>query len=310
MTYDWLTGGAMKIIVSGASGLIGGALCQHLGEKGHEVLRLVRREPGSDDEIEWHPDQGRVDAGRLEGLDGVCHLAGENIAAGRWTAARKRRIEDSRIGGTNLLARALATAERGPRVLVSASAIGYYGDRGEEVLEESSAPGRGFLPDVCRAWENATDAARDAGIRVVTPRVGVVLSPAGGALAPMLLPFKLGLGGPIGAGRNWMSWISLDDLVRVLAFALEEERLEGPVNAVAPAPERFKDFARTLGRVLARPAFLALPAFAVKLALGEMAKELLLASARVRPARLEGSGFRFEHGSLESALRHVLKRPG
>ena len=298
----------MKVIVSGASGLVGKALCARLAEREHQVLRLVRRASISADEIQWHPDQGRLNGRQLMGVDAACHLAGENIAAGRWNAARKERIEESRVEGTHLLAETLANADQGPRVLVSASAIGFYGDRGDEWLDEEAAQGSGFLPDVCNAWEQAANPAREAGIRVVHPRIGVVLSAEGGALARMLLPFKLGLGGPIGNGRNWTSWITLDDLVEMIIFAIEDDRLEGPVNAVAPHPERFKDFARILGRVLSRPAFLPLPAFVAKLALGEMAEALLMASARVRAGRLSSAGFSFKHESLETALRHVLGR--
>ena len=299
----------MKIIVSGASGLVGTALCTRLGRGGHTVARLVRREPHGADEIEWHPERGELEGAALEGADAVVHLAGENIAAGRWSAARKARIESSRIEGTRLLAERSAALDAKPRVLVSASAIGYYGDRGDEWLDEGSPPGEGFLPRVCAAWEAAAEPARAAGIRVVHPRIGVVLSAEGGALAKMLLPFKLGLGGPIGDGRNWMSWISLDDLVSAILFAIENEGLAGPVNAVAPAPERFVDFARTLGRVLSRPAFMPLPAPVARLALGEMADALLMASARVRPARLSDAGFAFEHETLEAAFRSVLSRP-
>jgi len=298
----------MKILVTGSSGLVGSALVPHLKGEGHEVIRLVRSEPRSADEVAWYPDQERLAAAELVGVEGVVHLAGENIASGRWTPAKKRRIEESRTLGTRNLAQTLARLEHPPRVLVSASAIGFYGDRGDELLDENAAPGTGFLADVCRGWEQAADAARDAGVRVVHPRIGVVLSSAGGALTKMLLPFKLGLGGPMGDGRQWMSWITRHDLVRVLTHALGDEELAGPINAVTPNAVRFRDFARTLGRVLSRPAFMPMPAFAARLALGEMADELLLASARVVPTALEARGFSYEQPDLEGALRTILKR--
>ena len=299
----------MKSVVSGASGLVGKMLCARMSGGGHEVLRLVRRSSSSADEIEWYPDQNQLDESRLNGVDAAVHLAGENIAAGRWNTARKKRILDSRVEGTRLLAEALAKAETGPRVLVSASAIGIYGNRGDDWLDEDSPRGEGFLADVCAAWEAAADPARNAGVRVVHPRIGVVLSPDGGALAKMLLPFKLGLGGPIGSGHNWMSWISIDDLVGVIRHTIDNESLEGPVNAVAPQPETFVDFARTLGKVLSRPAFLPMPALAARLALGEMADELLMASSRVRASKIMNTGFTFRHTELEHAFRHVLGRP-
>jgi len=299
----------MKIVVSGASGLVGKALCASLKSDRHEVVRLVRRPASSAGEIEWYPDQGRLDERQLSGIDVAVHLAGENIAAGRWNAARKKLILESRVEGTRLLAEALARVEEGPRVLVSASAIGFYGDRGDDWLAEDSPRGEGFLAEVCAAWEAAADPARNAGIRVVHPRIGVVLSPDGGALAKMLLPFKLGLGGPIGSGRNWMSWISIDDLVGVIRHTIDTASLEGPVNAVAPEPETFVDFARTLGRVLSRPAFLPMPALAARLALGQMADELLLASTRVKATKVMSAGFTFRHAALESAFRAVLGKP-
>jgi uncharacterized protein (TIGR01777 family) len=295
-----------SIAVTGASGFIGSALVAFLSAGGHHVTPLVRR-PGGEG-IAWDPERGTVDAARLEGLDAVVHLAGESIAAGRWNETRKRRILDSRVLGTRLLAETLARLAKPPRVLVSASAIGFYGDRGDEPLQESSKPGDGFLARVCQEWEAAVEPAAARGIRVVRPRIGIVLGAAGGALPKMRTPFLLGAGGPIGDGRQWMSWISLDDLLGVLGSAVFDERLRGPINAVAPGAVRNADFAAVLGRVLGRPAFLPLPALAVRALMGEMGRELLLASQLVRPAALEAAGFRFRHADLESALRFELGR--
>ncbi|HZV02024.1 MAG TPA: TIGR01777 family oxidoreductase [Planctomycetota bacterium] len=295
-----------SIGVTGASGFVGSALAPFLTAAGHRVTRLVRG-PGRDG-IAWDPERGTIDGARLEGLDAVVHLAGHNIAAGRWTRARKRSILESRAKGTRLLAETLAKLDKPPRVLVSISAIGFYGDRGDAVVDESSAPGKGFLASVCREWESATEPARAHGIRVVTPRLGIVLGAAGGALARMLTPFLLGAGGPVGSGRQWMSWISLDDVLGVIGAALFDDRLQGAVNAVAPGAVDNREFSRVLGRVLRRPAFLPLPALAVRLLFGEMGRELLLASQRVRPAALDAAGFRFRHPDLESALRFELGR--
>lgn len=298
----------LHIAVSGASGLIGGALVRHLTTMGHRVSALVRRQPGPG-EIGWDPIADALDSNDLEGLDAVVHLAGENVGV-RWTAARKTRIRDSRVRGTRVLSEALARTRQRPAVLVSASAIGIYGDRGDEIITESSAPGpkEDFLAAVGREWENAADPARAGGIRVVHPRFGVVLSPAGGALGKMLLPFRLGLGGRLGSGSQWMSWISIDDVVGALAHLVLNGTLSGPVNITAPEPLRNRDFTRTLGRVLSRPTPFPVPAAALRLVLGEMADSTLLASARVLPERLLQSGYRFTHPDLETALRHVLAR--
>lgn len=297
----------MRILVTGAGGLIGGALVPLLTAGGHQVLRLTRgrKRPGA---ALWDPDQGSIDRAALAGLDAVVHLAGENISAGRWTAEKKARIHDSRVHGTRLLCEALAALQRPPAVLVAASAIGFYGDRGRDVVDEDSAPGAGFLADVCKEWEAATAPAAARGIRVVNLRFGVVLSAKGGALASMLTPFKLGLGGPVGGGEQYMSWIAAADAAAAVLFALATPSLSGPVNAVAPAPVSNAEFARTLGAVLARPAVLPLPAFAVRLLFGEMGEELLLASARVEPHRLQAAGFRFRFPELEPALRFLLGR--
>lgn len=295
-----------RVAITGASGLVGSALSTVLSVCGHQAVPIVRRPtPGG---ILWDPRAGSIDAEALEGIDAVVHLAGESIAGGRWTDEKKRRIEESRVLGTTLLARTLAGLQRPPRVLVSASAVGYYGDRGDERIDESSPRGEGFLAETCEPWERSADPARDAGIRVVHPRIGVVLAQRGGALAQMLPPFRFGVGGPLGSGQQWMSWIALDDLVYVLLHALAHDRIEGPVNATAPQPVRNADFTRVLGRVLRRPAFLPVPAFALRLLFGEMADHLLLTGQQVWPDRLTEDGFRFAHPDLEGALRHLLGR--
>ncbi len=298
----------MKVAVTGASGLIGGALVPFLSTGGHEVVRLVRSPPKTGDEVGWDPDAGRLDAAALRGVSAVVHLAGESIADGRWTPARKARLRSSRLGSTRLLAETLAGMDRPPRVLVCASAIGFYGDRGSEVLSEASMPGQGFLADLCQEWEEAAEPARRQGIRVVHLRIGIVLSPAGGALGKMLLPFRLGAGGRIGDGRQIMSWISLDDLLDVIHRALVDDRLRGPVNAVSPRPATNAEFTGVLGQVLRRPTVAPLPALAARLAFGEMADALLLSSARVHPHRLQAVGHTFRHSDLEAALRHLLGR--
>jgi uncharacterized protein len=299
--------GTMKILVSGSTGLVGKALVSSLAGAGHQVTRLVRSQPGpGEKDIYWDPAGGNLDSSRLEGLDGVVHLAGESIAEGRWTAEKKARIRNSRVKGTQLLAQALAQRVQRPRTLICSSAIGYYGDRGAEILREDSRPGSGFLPDVCREWEAATKPAADSGIRVVNLRTGLVLSSSGGALPKMLPPFKLGAGGKLGTGQQYMSWIAIDDLVGAIQHALEKNTLSGPVNAVSPHPVTNLEFTKTLGRVLSRPTIFAVPAFAVRLMFGQMGEDLLLASARVEPARLAGSGYVFRYPVLEGALRHVL----
>jgi hypothetical protein len=297
----------MRVLVSGSSGLVGRTLLPHLGAAGHEVVRLVRRPPPLGPlEIAWDPAAGRLDSAALEGFDAAVHLSGESIAAGRWTEARRRVLRDSRILTTRLLAEALAHAARRPRVLVVASATGYYGGRGDAVLDESAPPGAGFLATLCRDWEAAAAPATEAGIRVVHLRTGVVLSGAGGALPALLPLFRLGLGGPLGSGRQFFPWIALDDLVRVVDFAIGDEALHGPVNATAPGEVTNAGFTRVLARVLRRPAFLPAPAFALRLVLGEFASEGLLSSQRVVPRRLLDAGFAFRHPELDGALRHAL----
>jgi uncharacterized protein (TIGR01777 family) len=297
----------METLVTGSTGLVGTALVRALRAIGHNTRRLVRSgaDPGAG-EIFWDPASGKLDPKPLEGLDAVVHLAGDSIAGGRWTAAKKRRIRESRVRGTSLLAERLAGLERPPRVLVAASAVGFYGSRGAEVLTESSPSGTGFLAEVCREWEASLEPAAKRGIRVVPLRLGVILSPRGGALGKMLLPFRLGLGGKIGDGRQYMSWIAIDDVIGVVQHALVTDVLRGPVNATAPQAVTNLEFTRALGRVLGRPTIFPLPAFAARIAMGEMADELLLASARVEPWRLVESGYRFKFPEVEPALRHVL----
>jgi hypothetical protein len=294
-----------RVAVAGASGLIGRALVRRLEREGYDVLRLVRRQPKIAGEVRWDPAGGSIDAAALEGMDAVVNLAGENVGE-RWTDERRRRIRESRVGATGLLAGALARLQGRPRVLVNASAVGIYGDRGDETLTEASAPGGGFLAGVVKEWEAATKPAADAGIRLVLPRFGVVLSAAGGALGKMLTPFRLGLGGPLGGGKQWMSWISLDDAVEVILRAIRDERLSGPVNAVAGADTNAQ-FVRALGRVLHRPAIIPVPAFGLKLAFGEMAEETILVSQRAEPRVLQGIGHAFHHPDLDGALQAALK---
>jgi hypothetical protein len=299
----------MKILLTGSSGLIGQALVPLLTTGGHGVTRLVRFKPRSGKSLlYWNPAAGEIDAPKLEGFDAVVHLAGESIN-GRWNAAKKRAILESRVKGTRLLCETLAKLSHRPRVLVAASASGYYGDRGEDVLREESGAGSSFLSQVCQEWEAATKPAAERGIRVVNLRIGFVLSPAGGGLAKMLPAFKMGVGGKIGSGKQYMSWIAIDDLVQIILFATTAEALEGPANAVAPNPVTNLEFTKTLGRVLRRPAVFPMPAFAVRLAFGEMGEELLLASARLEPAQLLSVGYQFELPQLEGALRHLLHKP-
>ena len=295
----------MKVLVTGSSGLIGSALVPALRGAGHSVVRLVRERPGAD-AARWHPDDGSLDRSALDGVDAVVHLAGENIAAGRWTAKQKARIRNSRVRGTALLARAMRERDTKPKVFLSGSAVGFYGDRGAEFLDETSARGLGFLADVCAEWEAAARPAADAGVRVVNLRTGIVLSGEGGALRKMLPPFRVGLGGPVGPGTQYMSWIAIGDLVGALLHLLVTESVTGAVNLVAPNAATNREFTTALGRVLRRPTVFRVPGFALRLALGEMADEMLLASIRAQPARLAASGYRFRYPELEAALRHVL----
>jgi uncharacterized protein (TIGR01777 family) len=289
----------MKIALTGSTGLVGSALVLLLAKQGHDVVKMARP-------AKWDPEKGTIDTITLSGTDAIVHLAGENIAVGRWTVAQKARIRDSRIKGTKLIADTLSRLQNPPQVLISASAIGYYGDRGGELLQEDSAPGTGFLADVCRQWEAATDSATRKGIRVVHLRIGVVLSQNGGALQKMLFPFRIGIGGKIGSGRQYWSWIALDDLCAVIVHCIHAAGLHGPVNAVSPLPVTNLEFTKVLGRVLHRPTIFPLPAFAARIILGEMADALLLASARVEPAKLLGSRFVFQHKDLEATLAALL----
>lgn len=297
----------VRIAITGSSGMIGSALIPALTGGGHEVVRLVRRPPRAG-EVQWDPQTGGIDAPGLEGVAAVVNLAGENIAT-RWTDDAKRRIRDSRIKGTSLIADTMARLRLRPEVLISVSAVGFYGDRGDEVMDETSRPGEGFLPRIAQEWEGAAASAAGAGIRVATPRLGIVLSPAGGALAKMLPVFRLGLGGTLGSGGQWMSWVSIDDVIGGMIHLLDTRSLQGPVNIVAPAPVRNRDFTHALARVLSRPAFLSVPAPALHVLYGrQMADEALLGSTRVTPARLVGTGYNFRFPDLEGALKHVLAR--
>jgi uncharacterized protein (TIGR01777 family) len=296
----------MNLLISGATGLVGSAVIPALESAGHSVRRLVRvRPPAGSPDVLWDPTGSFDPVGGIEGFDAVVHLAGESVAA-RWTRDRKVRILNSRKQGTMTLASTAARSKRPPQVMVSASAVGYYGNRGDEVLTEESTSGSDFLADVARQWESALTPATKAGIRTVSLRIGFILSPRGGGLARMLPPFRMGLGGKVGSGRQWMSWISIDDVVGAIQHALATEALRGPVNAVAPHPVTNAEFTRTLGRVLGRPTLFPLPAFAARLAFGEMGKALLLSSQRVQPVKLQASGFHFRHPELEGALRELL----
>jgi uncharacterized protein len=295
-----------RILVSGVSGPIGEALLPSLKTRGYEVSRLVRGLATGANQIAW--DTGKpIAPDTVSGFDAVIHLAGESIV-GRWTDEKKLKIRNSRVAGTAALAEALAHAKAKPQVFVCSSAIGYYGDRGDEVLNEQSSPGCGFLPDVCREWEAATKPAADAGIRTVKMRTGVVLSPKGGALGKMLTPFKMGVGGKIGTGRQWMSWMDVQDMVGAIHHILKSDLLQGPVNMVAPKPVTNAEFTRTLASVLSRPAIFPMPAFVVKLAFGEMGETVLLGSQRVEPAQLVGSGYPFRFSDLPASLENILKR--
>jgi uncharacterized protein (TIGR01777 family) len=299
----------MKVLISGSHGLVGKALISSLVEDGHEVVRLVRGGHTLGQlEIEWHPSQGRIDAQRLEGFDAVFHLAGESIASGRWTDDKKRTIRDSRTKGTSLLSETIAQLSQPPAVFISASAIGYYGNRGDEELTEESVPGNDFLSSVCVEWEEAARPASDKGIRTILARFGIILDLNGGALAKMLTPFRMGIGGRVGDGRQWMSWIALDDVVNALKFLLLDSAVHGPVNIVAPNPVTNAEFTKTLGRVLSRPTIFPVPAFGARLAFGEMADGLLLSSQRVDPAVLEERGFAPYWPRLEPALQHLLRK--
>ena len=298
----------MKVLIAGASGLVGTAVTSSLAKKRAAVTHLVRTTPDpGKQEIEWHPNKGQLDPAAIEGFDAVINLGGESVAEGRWTEEKKKRIRDSRIQGTRLLSETMAKLSAPPKVFLCASATGIYGDRGNEIVDESSPDGKGFLAEVCREWEEATQAASGAGIRVVHLRFGPIFSAEGGMLAKLLPPFRMGVGGKIGSGEQYMSWVAMDDVVGVINFALENDTLRGPLNVVTPKPVTNAEFTSALGKILSRPTFLTVPAFAARLAFGQMADEMLLASQRVMPKRLSEAGYRFQYPEVEEALRHVLR---
>ena len=297
----------MKIAVTGATGLIGAALGERLRQEGNDVLVISRRKNLSSPfpVVHWNPERGELDTRSLEGVDAVVHLAGETIAE-RWTPEKKERIRTSRVAGTRFLVDGLKRLSKRPSVLIGSSAVGFYGNRGDEELDEGSPPGTGFLPEICQAWEAEVARASELGMRAVRLRTGIVLSTKGGALAKMLLPFKLGLGGPVGSGSQWMSWIHIDDVVGGYHFALHHADLSGAANLTAPQPVRNADFTRALGRALGRPAFLPAPGFALKLIFGEMAQDLLLDGQKVLPRRLESAGYKFQHTGIDDALADAV----
>jgi uncharacterized protein len=295
----------MRIAIAGASGLVGSALIPSLEADGAEIIRLVRSSPRAN-EVEWHPNQDEVDPAKLDGFDAVINLAGENIAEGRWTDEKKRKIRDSRVHGTHLLSEAIAKTARKPQVFLCASATGIYGDRDDEILTEQSDSGGGFLAGVCREWEKATEPASKAGVRVVNLRFGPILAREGGMMEKMLTPFKMGLGGKVGSGKQYISWVAIDDAVNAIVLALKNNSIRGPLNIVSPNPVTNEKFTKTLGEVLSRPTVMAMPAFAARLAFGEMADEMLLVSQRVMPKRLKDAGFVFQDAELEPALRRLL----
>jgi uncharacterized protein len=294
-----------KIVIAGASGLVGSALIPSLKSEGAEVTRLVRSTPKAG-EIEWHPNGDQIEPAKLEGFDAVINFAGENIAAGRWTDDQKRKIRDSRVNGTHLLSEAIAKVKKRPAVFLCASATGIYGDRGDETLDEESESGGGFLAGVCREWEQATEPSVQAGVRTVNLRFGPILAREGGMLAKLLTPFKMGMGGKVGSGKQYISWVAIDDSVNAIKLALQNDSIRGPLNIVSPHPVTNEEFTKTLGHVLSRPTALAMPAFAVRLAFGEMADEMLLTSQRVIPKKLNDAGYEFEYPELEGALRKHL----
>lgn len=300
-------GKAQQIAISGATGMVGGALADFLTSQGDEVAAISRSQNGPfSDTIVWDPESGLINPDRLNEIDTVVHLAGESIAAARWSDKQKAKIRDSRVIGTRNLIQSIAAVQNRPKTLVCASAIGYYGNRGDEELTEDSAPGSGFLPEVSQEWEAEADAAQELGLRVVKVRIGLVLSPRGGALQKMLFPFKMGVGGVVGSGSQFWSWIGLHDLVKILSECVHNEAFCGPVNAVSPHPVTNHEFTKTLGSVLHRPTILPIPRFLARIAMGEMADDLLFTSANVIPVKLQDWGFQFAHPDLDACLRFEL----
>lgn len=297
----------MKIAITGSTGLVGNSLVTFLEKKGHEIYRLVRNKKNlSQNHIFWNPEKNEIEKEKLEGLDVVIHLAGDSVASGRWTAAKKKSIRDSRVIGTQFLAQTISLLKKPPHTILSASAIGFYGNRGDEILTEESEPGSGFLTEVCLEWEKAWDAVLDKKIRLCFLRIGMVLDKTGGALGKMLLPFKLGLGGVAGSGQQFMSWIALSDLIGAIDFLMRDKKLSGPFNMVCTMPVTNREFTKTMGKVLNRPTFFALPEFVIKTVFGEMGEQLLLTSAHVIPKRLMEAGFVFEYSNLEKCLKALL----
>jgi uncharacterized protein len=299
----------LKILISGASGLVATHLIPTLKAKGHSVFKLVRKTAKLSDEIQWDAEKGFAESeqAKLEKFDAVIHLAGDNIAEGSWTAEKKKRLRDSRVIGTRVLVDALKNTQSPPKIFISASAEGFYGDGKDEILTEASPKGEGFLADLCNDWEIESHKAKEFGARVVNPRIGLVLTKDGGALGKMLTPFKFGVGGAFGSGKQWMSWIMLEDLIRIIHFALENENVSGPINATAPNPVTNEAFTKTLGKVLNRPTFFTVPEFAIKLMFGEMGENLLLRGTRVLPKRLTDMDFKFEFTDLENALKYITE---
>ena len=295
----------MKILISGATGLIGSALVPELIAEGDTVTRLVRSSPRVG-EVEWHPNRDSIEPSSLEGFDAIINLAGENIAGARWTEEQKRKIHDSRVNGTHLLSEAIAKLKHKVKVFLCASATGFYGDRDDELLDEQSESGGGFLAGVCREWEKATELATKAGVRVVNLRFGPILAREGGMLAKLLTPFKMGMGGKVGSGHQFISWVAIDDVIGAIKLALHNESIKGPLNVVSPNPVTNEIFTRTLGHVLSRPTVMAMPAFAARLAFGEMADEMLLVSQRVVPKKLAAAGYQFAYPDLQDALRRYV----